>query len=114
MNARSERFDFNAWKELSENDPEAFELRRRQVIEAEIRLAPKKQQQRLRCLQWQIDVIRQRYKHPLVSSAKLFEMMWHKVYGENGFLDALTRPAIQSDDPPASTAKILRFNPRKG
>lgn len=113
MNARSEPFDFNEWKELSETDPDEFEIRRRKVIEAEIRLAPKKQQQRLRCLQWQIDIIRQRYKHPLVSSAKLFEMMWQKVYGDNGFLDALTTPRIRAEVSPVATAEVFQFPSRK-
>ena len=113
MNARSEPFDFNEWKELSATDPEAFEARRRKVIEAEIRLASKKQQPRLRGLQWQIDLIRRRYKHPLVSSAKLFEMMCQKVYGENGFLDALTMSGIRADAPPPSTAEVIRLPQRK-
>ena len=49
-------------------------------------------QQRLRQLQWRIDATRRRYKHPTVSSAKLFEMMLDKVYGKNGLLEALTAP----------------------
>ena len=114
MHAGSEPFDFNEWKELSETDPEAFEVRRRKVIEAEIRLAPKRQQQRLRGLQWQIDLIRQRYRHPLVSSAKLFEMMWQKVYGENGFLEALVMPRPRKDVSPVATAEVIRFPHRKG
>jgi hypothetical protein len=113
MHARSERFDFNEWKELSETDPEAFEVRRRKVIEAEIRLAPARQQQRLRRLQWKIDLVRQRYKHPLVSSAKLFEMMWQKVYGENGLLEALNTPQRRAGGSPSATAEVIQFPDRK-
>ena len=86
----SEQFDFDEWKDLAETDPEAFEHRRLALIEAEINAAPAAIQDRLRGLQWQVDMTRKRYKHPSASSAKLFEMMWDKVYGDKGFLEALT------------------------
>jgi hypothetical protein len=36
MDTHRDPFDFDAWRQLSENDPDAFEARRREVIEAEI------------------------------------------------------------------------------
>ncbi len=90
MNSQSGMFDFDEWRILFETAPDAFEKRRRELIESKIRRAPRKRQQRLRGLQWRIDVARCRYKHPLVSSAKLFAMMWRQVYGKNGLLEALT------------------------
>ena len=110
MNTSSKPFNFNEWKKLSETNPEAFETRRRHVIEKVIESAPEHQRRRLRGLQWQIDVIRERYRNPLVSSAKLFEMMWQKVYGENGFLEALTSTAGPKSVPVQNEAKIIRLH----
>ena len=110
MNTRSKPFDFDEWKQLSESDPAEFEARRRRVIEAEIGLAAKSQQQRLRGLQWQIDLIRKRYRDPLVSTAKLFDMMWQKVYGANGLLEALTTADRESSATyPKLEVKLLHF-----
>jgi hypothetical protein len=100
MNSQSGIFDFDEWKKLFESDPDAFEARRRELIDSEIQRASSKMQPRLRGLQWHIDVTRRRYKHPAVSSAILFEMMWQKVYGKNGLLEVLTAP-----EPPLARLK---------
>ena len=92
MKTQSGVFDFDEWQRLFESDPDAFEARRRATIDSAIRRAPGRMQQRLRRLQWRIDATRRRYKHPTVSSAKLFEMMLEKVYGKGGLLEALTAP----------------------
>ncbi len=102
MKSQSGGFDFDEWKRLFESDPDAFEARRRATIDSAIGKAPGKMQQRLRRLQWRIDATRRRYKHPAVSSAKLFEMMWCKVYGKGGLLEALTAPQ--------RTAALLKGN----
>ena len=111
--AQHDRFDFDAWRELYETDPEQFEVRRREVIDSAIASASAGQQARLRGLQWQIDALRRRHKHPMASTAKLFQMMWDKVYGENGLQDVLTRPRGRKGQAPAQTAKVLYLKPDK-
>lgn len=95
MKPEASGFDFDEWRLLFETSPDAFEERRREAIESAIHLAPPDRQRRLRGLQWQIDVIRSRYKHPVAASSKLFQMMWDKVYGENGLQQALTSPQVK-------------------
>ncbi len=112
MKSPSGTFDFDAWKDLFETDPAAFEARRRELIEAQIQQASSgKMQQRLRRLQWHIDATRRRYRHPAVSSAKLFEMMWQKVYGKNGLLEVLTLPELPTTRSQEPCAIVLRLRP---
>lgn len=104
-------FDFDTWKELAARDPEAFELQRKQLLEAEISAAPEEHQQRLRGIQWQVDATRKRFKHPQVSCERLFGLMWEKVYGENGFLEALTgnHQKPNTTDMAMQTSKVIPF-----
>jgi len=112
MNSQSGIFDFDEWKKLFESDPDAFEARRRELIDSEIQRASSKMQPRLRGLQWHIDVTRRRYKHPVVSSAKLFEMMWQKVYGKNGLLEVLTAPEPSLARLKESCANLVYLRPK--
>ncbi len=96
---------------LAQSDAEAFERKRRALIEQELSKAPPALQERLRRLQWRIDMERQRHKHPLSSCIHIFEMMWDQVYGEGGLLDVLNRVA-GSDPLPRPlkrSAQILPF-----
>ena len=102
-------FDFDGWRRLFETSPEMFEQRRAEAIESVIRTAPTDQQPRLRGLQWQIDAVRARYKHPLVSATKLFEMMWDKVYGEQGLQNALTRSCVPVRVNTIPEAQVIEF-----
>jgi hypothetical protein len=114
MSDRTTEFDFDGWKLLAESDAEAFEQRRRELLQAEIDLAPASLRPRLRGLQWQIDMMRQRCKTPAMASARLFEMMWDQVYGDNGFLDVLTNPRAQVDIPAEpEPANVLPFRAQK-
>lgn len=114
MSDRTTTFDFDGWMSLAESDTEMFEKRRRELLQAEIDLAPAALQPRLRGLQWQIDMTRERCKTPALASAKLFEMMWEQVYGDNGFLDALTNPRMPSDLPHTQQASnVLPFRAQK-
>ena len=109
MQRKMDSFDFDTWKDLAERDPVAFERQRREYLHAEIELAPLEMRPRLHGLQWQIDMTRQRYAHPVVASAKLFEMMWDQVYGDNGFLDVLTGASQTTEEQPAESADVLPF-----
>ena len=113
MQLEVEPFDFDFWKTLSARDPVAFERLRQRVIDEEIRKAPERMQGRLRGLQWRIDVIRQRYRHPLVSCIKLYEMMWEQVYGKGGLIEALTGTHMRTSDPSRPTARVISLRAKQ-
>ena len=105
-------FNFDEWLQLAKSDPEAFEKRRQQAIDALIATASGEQQHRLRGLQWRIDMERRKYKNPLVRCQKVFSMMWASVYSDNGLLQALQgRTAAQANKADGRTerASILEF-----
>ena len=109
---KPEHFDFDAWKELAEQDPEAFERKRREAIEAAIAQAPPQMRQRLTGLQWRIEMERSKSRNPTQSFLRIYKMMWQSVYGENGLLDALNGKVAESrlaraPLPEASEAKVV-------
>lgn len=112
MKSEQMAFDFDEWRQLFEADPERFEKRRREEVDSLIQMAPPDQQVRLRGLQWQIDAIRSRYKHPLVSTTKLFHMMWDKVYGDNGLQNALSMPCTPDAISAVPTANVIQLRRR--
>lgn len=81
--------DFDEWRQLAQEDPEAFEKRRQAMIEIAIRTAPAERQHRLRGLQWRIDQERRRAPNPMAGCLKLSRMMWDTVQGEHGLLAAM-------------------------
>ncbi len=87
--------DFDAWfaemADLAKNDPEAFERRRAELIEETISKAKDADQERLRRLQWRIDMERRRAKTPLASCLRLYDLLLEFVYGPGGFLEAVDR-----------------------
>ena len=105
-------FDFDQWMALAQSDPEAFEARRREVLQAEIAKAPEAYRQRLTGLQWRIDIERGRCKNSLVSAQKVFGMMWKQVYGPGGLADALNG-LVRGEPAPVehvdSEPKVLQF-----
>ncbi len=115
MNNTQEQFDFDVWAQLAKNDPEAFEAKRLSMIEDIIVQAPPALQQRLRGLQWRIDVERERSKTPLQACIRISNMMWDMIYADRGFLwslQVLADPEGLADVLPASTqsAEIVQFN----
>ena len=52
-------FNFDEWADLFENDPEEFERKRKEVLEAEILKAPIKNRNKLRLLQIECDAMRE-------------------------------------------------------
>ena len=83
-------FDFDQWMSLAEQDPEAFEKKRRNLIQATINEAPEKMHQRLNGLQWRIDTEIKLATNPLDGCLKVYRMMMDSVYKPGGLLDALT------------------------
>lgn len=89
INDIQETFNFDEWCALAKRDPAAFEAKRRDVLEQLICTSPNHMQQRLRSLQWRVDMERARAKNPNSACVNIYRMMWNRVYGENGLLDAL-------------------------
>jgi len=115
MNKQShhtDSLDFDFWKQLAKNDPEAFEALRREKIEQLIAQAPKPQRRRLQGLQWQIDQTRKLAGGPMASCLAISNMMWDSLHQLNlrqhellsATPDRLRRP---QDTAPAAT--VLAF-----
>jgi hypothetical protein len=83
------RFDFDAWVELARQDPQAFEEKRKNIIETAIQGAPEQRQQRLRCLQWKLDKIRETSRTPMMACLQINRLLWENVTGEHGLLNSL-------------------------
>lgn len=97
--------NFDEWRELAHQDAEAFERRRREVLETFIAEAPAHIQPHLRRLQWRIDMDRRyRWRNPMLAAQRLYDMMWESVTGEQGLLPALER-ITRGDDGKQPTAK---------
>jgi len=91
-------FNFDEWKELAESNPEAFEFTRQRMIDSLIDEA--RASDRLRRLQWRIDVERERSATPLSACVRISNMMLNSVYGEGGLAKTLngsstTKPCAQ-------------------
>jgi len=79
-------FDFDTFARLAKDDPDGFNRRRRQLIDANIAAAPAHIQQKLRHLQCRADLVRQ---GALAATQKLSSMMWDSVAGPGGLREAL-------------------------
>lgn len=71
-------FNFDEWAGLYKTDPETFERKRREVLEAEIAKAPVDQRAMLRLIQLECDTAHETMD-PLTATAAISEMMIHKV-----------------------------------
>lgn len=112
----SPSFDFDRWAELARADPEAFEAWRLALIEEAIEAAPPDCRQRMRGLQFRIDLERRRARTPLKACMRISSLMWQSVIGANGLLDALNGMgrmlqggSIASVEPVRAPAKLLVF-----
>jgi hypothetical protein len=116
MIAPHEIDDFELWAKLAESDPDAFEEKRRQMLEAFIAQAPAHLRQRLERLQWRIDQERGKCSTPLSACVRLYSMMWDSVCGDNGLLWALQNVADGGSGAgvqPLRSAHVLPFKPRE-
>ncbi|MEJ2143174.1 MAG: DUF3135 domain-containing protein [Gammaproteobacteria bacterium] len=104
--------DFDFWLHLAQSDPERFESLRTETLEKHIQRAADNQQNRLRCLQWRIDRIRDRAKTPMAACISISDMMWdtfnHLASGYN-HIDHLRN---EENDQLAS-ATVIDFEPRQ-
>jgi hypothetical protein len=108
------KFDFDAWAELARKDPQAFELERRLLIERAIMRAPADKHQRLRCLQWKLDQIRDLASTPMAGCLQINRLLWEHIVSERGLLHTLKRlqSGERSGNSEPATAKILPFQGR--
>ena len=85
----AEGFDFDQWSSLPVSDRDAFESRRTALRDTLISQASPNRQASLRRLQWRIDAERLRSGSDLGACLRLSEMMWERVLGPSGLLEAL-------------------------
>lgn len=107
-------FDFKEWMDLARNNPGEFDRKRVEAIEDLIAQAPQETQQKLRCLQWRIDMERRRCGNTMAACTRVYSMMWNSVYNEGGLLDKLNlllkvRNNEAATYTPPKTAKIIAF-----
>ncbi len=85
--------DFDEWFDemaaLAQESPKDFEKMRQELIEQTINQATPSCQEKLRKLQWRIDMERKRAKTPLGACIRIYDMLLEMVYGEGGFLDSI-------------------------
>jgi hypothetical protein len=108
-------FDFDEWSRLAKDDPSAFEARRLALIEEFLRQFSQPDQQRLRGLQFRIDMVRRRSRTPMGACLKISSMMWESLLGSHGLKTALdtllTHPAHSAPAPSRNLAAPARVIP---
>lgn len=108
------RFDFDEWRQLAQEDPEAFERRRRAVVEALIAQAPRSRQARLQGLQFRIDLERRKADSPLAAALRLQEMLAAQLQELAQALERLGACETPRRTPPQPrSATVLPLEPRR-
>lgn len=103
-------FDFDYWSALAARDPDHFERSRREYLEQTIASASPRSRERLRCLQWKLDRIRQTAGSPLAAAIRMNEMMWERVVGPGGLLEVLLEAhAPRAERAVTRNADVLPF-----
>lgn len=82
-------FDFDNWTKLAMSDPVLFEKEREKIIEEAIKKVPERGQERLRRLQWRINMKRAQCSNPLSACVHISRMMMDSVFGKGGLKDSL-------------------------
>jgi hypothetical protein len=77
-------FDVEEWMRLWETDPQGAENRRQREIEQLIMSAPEEKRQKLRRLQWRIDMERARHDNPMGRCVALYTMLTDHLWSDNG------------------------------
>ena len=112
-------FNFDAWRALYEQDPEAFEQERAKMIENTISAAPEQHQRRLRGLMFQIEAKRQAAKSPMDACVQISNMMWDQFEQLRLHLNAIASPEQLSEDElkrlqkPKEAARVLPLHQAK-
>ncbi len=82
-----EKFNFEEWRRLAEENPAAFEEKRKKVIEDFISSFPPEKQKRLWEMQLLIDAERQMSKTPLEACQRIMDILTESAYKKGGLLD---------------------------
>ncbi len=106
------KFNFDEWHELAKTDPTAFDKKYKSIIEDFIAKAPEERQEKLRRLQWRIDMEAQK-KSSQPSYIRIYDMMMDSIHGEFGLLESM-RALTDSDQSyydrsKTKSATILKF-----
>ncbi len=109
--------DFDEWMALYQQDPEAFEQRRADLIQSAISRAPKHHQRRLNGLQFQVDMERRRTHSPLKCCLRVSALMWEKFDTLRANLNELSdqqynTATVQRSETQPHNADILPFSPQ--
>jgi hypothetical protein len=109
-------YAFEDWQRLHETDPDAFELRRKEALEAVILSAPEDMQQRLRGVQFRVDMERSRAGSDLAACLKAHSMMWDSLVRLRDALSELSDlqkdgmlGAVARTPAPVRTATVIPF-----
>jgi len=105
--------NFEQWAELATNDPAEFEAMRRAAIDEFLNSVSDEHRERLQCLQWRVDRVRERCTTPMAATIAISGMMWEAFYTLHDRYQSLC--GVKSGNivpPPAQTksAKILPFS----
>ena len=102
----NEPFDFDTWAKLAQDDPAEFERKRGELLGGLLeRMAERTKDpvlvQRLRGLQFRIDMERERAKTPLKSTMAVYNMMWDTFVDMKNRLEELTEmsKALRDGEP---------------
>jgi hypothetical protein len=82
-------FDFDHWAALARDDPARFEELRRDRVDELIQQSSPRQRQRLRGIQFRIDMERRRSASPMGACVRIQSLMWDSVLGPDGFYERL-------------------------
>ena len=106
-----DRFDFDTWMQLFEENPEAFEAKRLAEIDQFMAGLNDESRERMGKLQWRIDKERERSSSPMESCLRVHNMMWDSVYGERGLLYGLELliETCETQEVRQKTGEILEF-----
>jgi len=96
---RSESIDFDAWSDLAQRDPVAFEEARKRAVEGYIATCTVQEQTQMRRWQWRIDTERRRAGVPLKACLSLSGQMWLAFDKLRGALNRLTDKTISGQSP---------------
>lgn len=112
----SASLDFDHWARLAREQPVEFERQRRALIRRTIAQAGHGSRDRLRCMQWRIDMERDRSADALASCVRIYRMMWASFAGERGLVSALQTAcgASTPSRPLWSRGRVLSFDNTSG
>ena len=101
--------DFDGWLKLAADDPEKFEVLRKEYLGDYIaQVSTERRRTQLSCLQWRIDQERQMSANPMDACVRINGMMWDTFAGERGLAEKLHQMSYETAvDLPS--AKIVPF-----